>query len=169
MSGGGKQDSQTTYHPSNLSSPSEIKLLRTLRGLQLQDDDSHGFPSPPPRSGVCLVLDAGKVERLASLTFIDSDPKRNMRALEQCKLLAVDIHWKRPAMTKTEYRGCRELEIGMLDSVYSDLDLLTLPDVEQWICSNTPNQLLSVTIIYTIRDWPATCTESFPSSPGTSL
>lgn len=34
-------------------------------------------------------------------------------------------------MTRDEYRGCRELEIGMLDNVYSDLDLLTLPEVEQ--------------------------------------
>lgn len=102
-----------------------------VRCLELQDDDSDGFPSPPPRNGVCLVLDAGKVEMMASLTFTDSDPKGNMRALEQCKLLAVDIHWKRPAMTRNEYRGCRELEIGMLDSVYSDLNILTLPDVEQ--------------------------------------
>lgn len=62
-----------------------------VRSLELQDDDSDGFPSPPPRNGVCFLLDASKVEMLANLTFHDNDPKRDARAFEQCKLLAVDI------------------------------------------------------------------------------
>lgn len=54
-----------------------------------------------------------------------------MQAYEQCKLLAMDIYWKRPATTSSGYREYREIEIGMLDSVYSDLELLALPEVEQ--------------------------------------
>lgn len=47
-----------------------------------------------------------------------------MEAFEKCKLLAMDIRWKRPAETSNEYRGCM--------SLFSS------------------DQLLSVTIIYTI-------------------
>jgi hypothetical protein len=99
-----------------------------VRSFELSDDEER-FP-PPARNMVCLVLDGAAVEMLANLEFYD-DRRQESQAHRQCKLQAVDIHWRRPEMTRDSYRGARLLEINSLPDVYDSLDSETLDEVSQ--------------------------------------
>lgn len=58
--------------------------------------------------------DGDKVGMLANLEFTDDDKRQETSAHEKCKLPVVDIFWKRPEMTRSSYRGVRELETPVL-------------------------------------------------------
>lgn len=98
-----------------------------VRSLELCDDENEC--PPPARNMVCLVLDAAKFEMLSNIEFYD-DRLQEARALKECKLKAVSIHWKRPRLTRDSYRGVRELRVSMLDRSYELLDIQTLDQVE---------------------------------------
>jgi hypothetical protein len=99
-----------------------------VRSFELSDDEER-YP-PPARNMVCLVLDGAAVEMLANLEFYE-DRRQESKAHRQYKLQAVDIHWRRPDMTRDSYRGARLLEISSLPDVYNSLDSETLDEVEQ--------------------------------------
>jgi hypothetical protein len=81
---------------------------------------------------VCFALDGDKVNMLAKLEFNDDDRREETGAHEKCEIPAVDIWWKRPGMTRSSYRGVRELDITMLAHSYAELnDQTALQDVEQ--------------------------------------
>lgn len=100
------------------------------RSFELSEDEDD-FPLPA-RNTVCFVLDGAKVEMLANLRFNDDDGRGEWFTHEKCKLQAVDILWKRPELTRSSYRGVRELEIGSLARSYDLLNAqFLLEDVEQ--------------------------------------
>lgn len=97
-----------------------------VRSFELSDDEER-YP-PPARNMVCLVLDSAAVEMLANLEFYE-DRRQESKAHRQYKLQAVDIHWRRPEMTRDFHRGARLLEITSLPDVYDSLDSATLGEV----------------------------------------
>jgi hypothetical protein len=99
-----------------------------VRSFELSDDENI-YP-PPARNMVCLMLDGGQVEMLANLEFFDNHIDE-LIAHQQCKLQAVDVHWKRPEMIRDNYRGARYLEISSLAQTYDLLDSDSLDEVEQ--------------------------------------
>lgn len=102
-----------------------------VRSFELIVDDDNDFPLPA-RNTVCFALHGDKVDMLANFEFNDDDRREETNAHEKCKLPAVDIWWKRPEMTRSSYRGVRELEITMLAHSYAGLnDQTALQDVEQ--------------------------------------
>jgi hypothetical protein len=102
-----------------------------VRSFELIVDDDDDFPLPA-RNTVCFALDGDKVDMLANLEFNHDDRRQEVQAHEKCKLPAVDIYWKRPEMTRSSYRGVRELDITMLAHSYAELnDQTALQDVEQ--------------------------------------
>lgn len=98
--------------------------LRSLELSDLKDD----FPEAA-RYSVCFVLDSGKVDMLANLTLYNN-PSRELHTFEQCTLLAVDTYWKRLEMTRSSYRGVRDVGIYMLSRSYTLLHVQNLKDIE---------------------------------------
>lgn len=95
-----------------------------VRSPEITDDNDGEVDRwvPPAKNKFCLVLDAGKVQMLASLTFRDdADYLEDFRAFEACRVQAVDIAWQRPERTSDEedYRGVREVSIVSLARAYA--------------------------------------------------
>ena len=108
-------------------------LPALVRGLELCDDEDEN----PPRElySACLVLDNGKIEMLANLTFHE-DGVQKQSTLDTCKLPVVSIYWKRLKTTRDSYRGVWDFAIDMLPRVYQLLAKKVLEEVEEYMNIN---------------------------------
>jgi hypothetical protein len=108
-------------------------LRALVRRLELCDDEDDN-PAGEPYSA-CLVLDGGKIEMLANLTFHEDGVQEGF-TLETCKLWVVSIYWKRPETTRDLYRGVWDFAIDLLPRVYESLASKVLEAVEEYMGIN---------------------------------
>ncbi|KAI7085961.1 hypothetical protein KC356_g5427 [Hortaea werneckii] len=104
-----------------------------IRGLELWGEEEEGAENdwpPPPRNYACLVLDGSKMDMLLNIPdHVDRVDDGHM--LDDCRLKAIDIFWRRPEETVSTYRGARDIALLMLPRTYDLLETTELNRVEE--------------------------------------